>query len=55
MNKNQKKTCPICGKTYEGYGNNPDPLNIEGNVCDTCNIKVIIPIRILLLNQNKKH
>lgn len=49
----QTKICPICGKPYEGYGNNPEPLNIEGQVCNTCNMEVIIPIRILLLN--KKH
>lgn len=35
-----KKKCSICGKEYEGYGNNALPL-AEGLCCDECNIKVL--------------
>ena len=40
-----KKTCSICGKQYEGYGNNAQPLN-EYSCCDECNTRVVIPIRM---------
>ncbi len=53
MDQKPIQVCPICGKTYEGYGNNPEPLNIEGRVCDQCNMDVIIPVRLLLLNKSK--
>jgi len=35
-----KKKCCVCGKKYEGYGNNAEPLK-KGRCCDKCNIKVI--------------
>jgi len=42
--KNQ--TCPLCNKKFNGWGNNPAPLEVEGKVCDTCNQSIIIPIRM---------
>lgn len=33
--------CCICGKEFEGYGNNPWPIKKEGKCCDSCNINVI--------------
>ena len=40
-----KFKCDICGKTFEGYGNNPAP--IEGKVCcDECNKTYVIPARL---------
>ena len=39
MNKRIK--CCICGKEFEGYGNNPDPIKKEGRCCNKCNEKVI--------------
>ena len=36
----ENKVCPICGKTYVGYGNNASPL-AQGRCCDECNPKVI--------------
>ena len=42
--KNQ--TCPICDKKFNGWGNNPSPLNIDGKVCDDCNMSVIVPVRM---------
>lgn len=53
MKKNEK-ICPICGRTYEGFGNNPDPLNYRGQVCDECNVNVVIPTRFHILNYMKR-
>lgn len=36
--------CSICGKNYEGYGNNAQPVN-NGRCCDECNIKIVVPRR----------
>ena len=38
------KICPLCGKPYKGWGNNPSPLEMD-MVCDECNLNVIIPLR----------
>ena len=46
----EKKVCCICGKEYEGYGNNAEPYK-EGYCCDGCNMKFVIPDR---LNKAKK-
>lgn len=45
---NEKHTCCICGKEFEGYGNNPElvkPFD-EGVCCDECNNDVVIPKRL---------
>ena len=33
--------CCICGKEFNGYGNNPYPIKEEGRCCNDCNMKVI--------------
>lgn len=38
------KKCSICGKQYEGRGNNAQPIN-KGLCCDQCNSTVVIPTR----------
>lgn len=46
FNKNRKqKICSICGKSYEGYGNNAQPVN-SGRCCDVCNSEIVIPRRL---------
>jgi len=40
------QTCPICDKKFNGWGNNPAPLNVEGKVCDSCNYDVVVPVRM---------
>jgi len=40
------KKCVICGKTFAGEGNNPDPVKSQGRCCDSCNIVHVIPLRI---------
>lgn len=37
--------CVICGFNFNGYGNNPYPVVINGNCCDNCNNNVVIPAR----------
>ena len=41
----EDKTCVICGKDYDGYGNNAEPV-ADGKCCDDCNIKIVIPARL---------
>lgn len=36
------KICPLCGKPYKSWGNNPYPMERD-MVCDECNMNVIIP------------
>ena len=42
MGKNEFKCC-MCKKVFNGYGNNPDPINTEQGkkCCDNCNKYVI--------------
>ena len=39
------ETCSICGKKYNGYGNNAQPVN-DGRCCDNCNSEIVVPRRI---------
>lgn len=43
--ENQKNVCCICGKEFEGYGNNPEPYMVEGVCCNECNQNVVLPAR----------
>ena len=49
-------TCCSCKKEFSGYGNDPSPVfEDEGlRCCDECNIKVVIPERILLFESDLK-
>lgn len=49
-----KKICCICGKEFEGWGNNPYPLELKGCCCDDCNSSIVIPIRLSYLNEASK-
>lgn len=40
------RICPLCRHTFDGYGNNPAPLRVKGQVCDNCNMTRVIPARI---------
>lgn len=51
----EKKICCICGKEFEGWGNNPYPVKEEGECCDECNFMYVLPARIKNLeNKNNK-
>ena len=43
--------CCICGKEFEGYGNNPYPLcykeDYESKCCNECNDAYVIQARLL--------
>lgn len=42
-----KMKCCICGKSFKGAGNNPDPIRKDGSrCCDECNMAYVIPARI---------
>ena len=43
-----KFTFCICGRESTGFGNNPVPIVDNGKCCDECNIKVVIPSRIVI-------
>lgn len=47
------KKCCICGKRYEGYGNNALPV-MEGRCCDYCNGVVVIPGRLRRWNEKDR-
>lgn len=65
--KTEKHICCICGKEFEGWGNNPDGAawkNEDGEIelpefsedaccCDECNGRYVIPGRIYRLGLNK--
>ena len=49
--------CCLCGKPFQGYGNNPAPLTNDDRMrcCDDCNITKVIPARLqnYLINKAK--
>ena len=49
----ETKKCCICGKEFEGYGNNPGPYKYEGECCDDCNMQYVIPMRLSLMQDRK--
>ena len=50
-NPRKARTCPLCGRTFAGTGNSPEPLArlADGPCCDECNYRVVIPARVRLL------
>ena len=44
--------CPICGRTFKGFGNNPYPI-AEGRCCNECNGTVIM-MRLMLSSLEKE-
>jgi RNA polymerase-binding transcription factor DksA len=45
--------CCICGEPIEGYGNNPEPFMsaMDGQCCDGCNLKFVIPARLAQMKE----
>lgn len=50
----KKNICCICGKEFDGYGNNPYPYKEDGICCKECNMKYVIPARIKRLKSESK-
>jgi len=40
--------CSICGDTFEGFGNNADPIN-NGRCCDDCNVNHVVAVRFKIM------
>ena len=49
----EPKTCCICGKELGTFGNNAWPLS-DGECCDDCNEKLVIPQRIREMGTTKR-
>lgn len=46
--------CSLCGQTFTGWGNNPEPLaTFEERCCDQCNRGKVIPARLAGWEQTK--
>jgi hypothetical protein len=43
--KDEEKTCCICGMKFTGYGYNPYPIKESGECCRQCNYEVVVPER----------
>ncbi len=43
---NEEKTCCICGKSFMGWGNNPNPVKKDGVCCDECNQTYVLTARL---------
>lgn len=47
--------CSICGKTFDGYGNNPYPIcdkdDFESRCCDSCNATHVIQARMAIASR----
>ena len=42
-------TCCICGKKFNGFGNNPAPVKQDGECCDDCNNSYVLAARLKVL------
>ena len=53
---NGVKICCICGKTFEGWGNNPYPVvkDEDARCCDDCNATYVIPARLEALSNSNE-
>lgn len=50
----KKQVCCICGKEFEEWGNNPDPLgDVEESCCDGCNW-LVITARMMVVHWQQK-
>ena len=48
--------CCFCGKEINGCGNNPYPAdkNPDAVCCDHCNMTIVIPTRLDILQKNSQ-
>lgn len=54
LTESKESFCCICGEPIEGYGNNPEPYmtSTEGQCCDGCNLKFVIPARLAAMKED---
>lgn len=48
MKTKKNNVCCICGKKYEGLGNNVQPFK-NGRCCSECNRTKVVPFRIEMM------
>lgn len=48
----ERKKCCICGKEFDGFGNNAEPL-AHGLCCDECNNTKVLPARFVQYYKSK--
>ena len=48
------KKCCICGKEFDGWGNNPWPVKDNGECCDECNFEYVIAARLIMVSSGRK-
>lgn len=48
------KACVICGKRFNGHGNNPWPVKNYGQCCDDCNQDQVVPARIKMVTKKEE-
>ena len=53
LSMEKKFICCLCGKEFNGWGNNAAPV-ANGECCDECNSNIVIPARIEEYFKNKK-
>lgn len=53
LTESRENFCCICGEPIEGYGNNPEPFMsaMDGQACDGCNLKFVIPARLAQMKE----
>ena len=51
----EKHICCICGKEFEGWGNDPAPVVMDENAkcCDACDLGVVVPARIKAMRKER--
>jgi len=44
----ETKTCCICGKSFEGWGNDPWPVVMDDDAecCDSCDMGIVLMARL---------
>ena len=51
----KKRKCVSCNEVMEGDGNSIRPLrDEEGRCCDECNLKIVIPYRMIMVLSAKR-
>jgi hypothetical protein len=51
----EKHICCICGKEFEGWGNDPCPVVMDekAKCCDKCDMEVVLPARIKAMKKER--
>lgn len=51
----KKRICSLCGQSFFGMGNNPEPLKpFDARCCDDCNAHKVIAARLAMIYGKRK-